>query len=64
MHKFGVELPHSVEEACKIDKLNRNDYWQKAIEKDMSPVQIAFEKWVGGTTTEVAKKKLIRYIKR
>ena len=27
MHKFGVELPHRVEEAYKIDKQNRNDYW-------------------------------------
>ena len=36
MHKFGVQLPHSVEEAYKIDEQNRNDYWRKAIEKEMS----------------------------
>ena len=27
MHKFGVQVPHSVEEAYKIDKQNGNDYW-------------------------------------
>ena len=27
MHKFRVQLPHSVEEAYKIDKQNGNDYW-------------------------------------
>ena len=59
MHKFGVKLPHSVEEAYKIDEQKGNDYWQKAIEKEMSRVQVAFEKWVGGTTKEEAKKKLI-----
>ena len=36
MHKFSVQLPHSVEEANKFDKQNGNDYWWKAIEKEMS----------------------------
>ena len=36
MHKFGVKLPHSSEEAYKIDEQNGNDYWRKAIEKEMS----------------------------
>ena len=42
-HKFGVKLPHSVEEAYKLDKKNGNDYWHKAIEKEMSHVHVAFE---------------------
>ena len=60
-HKFGVELPHSVEEAYKSDEKNGNDYCHKAIEKEMSRVHVAFEKWVDGTTREEAKQKLIRY---
>ena len=60
-HKFGVKLPHSVEEAYKLDEKNGNDYWCKAIEKEMSRVCVAFEKWVDGTTREEAKKKLIGY---
>ena len=27
-HKFGLRLPHSVEEALRIDKENGNDFWQ------------------------------------
>ena len=34
-HKFRVQLPHSVEEAHKIDEQNRNAYWRQAIEKEM-----------------------------
>ena len=55
-HKFGFELPHSVEEAYKQNEKNGNDYWHKAIEKEMSRVRVAFEKWVDGTTREEAKK--------
>ena len=49
-HKFGVKFPHSVDKAYKLDKMNGNDYWHKAIEKEMSRVCVAFEKWVDGTT--------------
>ena len=54
-HKFGVELPHSVEEAYKLDEKNNNNYWRVAIEKEMSRVRVAFEKWTGGNTREEAK---------
>ena len=60
-HKFGVELPHSVEEAQKLDKKKDNNYWRAAIEKEMSRVRIAFEKWTGGNTLEEAKWKLVGY---
>ena len=60
-HKFGVELPHSVEEAYKLDEKNGNDYWCKVIEKEMSCIRVVFEKWVNGTTQEEAKKRLIGY---
>ena len=58
-HKFGIKLPHSVEEAYKIDKENGNDFWTKAIEKEMARVRVAFAKWDGGTTPEEAKRKLV-----
>ena len=60
-HKFGVELPHSVEEAYKLDEKNNNNYWCTAIEKEMSRVRVAFEKWTGGNTREEAKRKLVGY---
>ena len=54
MHKFGVELPYSVEEAYKLDEKNNNNYWRAAIEKEMSRVRVAFEKWTSGNTREEA----------
>lgn len=37
--KFGIDLPHSAEEALKLDEKNGNDYWRKAIEKEMKKVK-------------------------
>ena len=31
-HKFGFKLPHSVEEALKINEETGTDYWRRAIE--------------------------------
>jgi len=41
--KFGLKLPHSVEEALKIDTENRNSHWRDAIKKELLNVKIAFE---------------------
>ena len=61
-HKFGFKLPHSVEEALKIDEETETDYWRKAIEKEMSKVRVAFERWDEGTLEEARSgKKLIGY---
>ena len=61
-HKFGFKLPHSVEEALRIDEETGTDYWRKAIEKEMSKVRIAFERWDEGTVEEARRgKKLIGY---
>jgi hypothetical protein len=38
-HKFGIELPHTVEEAFAIDKRNGNNFWRKVIEKEMSKIK-------------------------
>ena len=58
-HKFGIRLPHSVEEAYRIDEINKNDYWRRAIEKEMARIRVALEQWDGGNTPEEAEKKLI-----
>mgnify|MGYP003321204368 FL=1 len=42
-HKFGVQLPHSVAEALRIDKETGTDYWAKAIAKERNRVRIAWE---------------------
>ena len=60
-HKFGVKLPHSVEEAYKLDAENGNDLWRHAIQQEMSRVRIAFDRWLGGSTRDEVKKKLVGY---
>ena len=62
-HKFGVELPHSIEEAYKFDAENRNDLWRHAIEQEMScvSVHVTFDRWLGGSTRDEVKKKLVGY---
>jgi hypothetical protein len=42
-HKFGIRLPHTVEEALQIDKENNNDLWERSLQKEMANVIIAFK---------------------
>lgn len=42
-HKYGVELPTSVEHAYELDEKNGNTLWRDAIKKEMHNVGIAFE---------------------
>ena len=42
-HKFGIELPHSIEEALAIDRRTNTNFWRKAIEKELSKVKVAWE---------------------
>eukprot|EP00980_Cylindrotheca_fusiformis_P025880 scaffold14789_cov72-Cylindrotheca_fusiformis.AAC.2 len=59
-HKFGIELPHSVEEAYEIDKRTGTLHWTKAIEKEMKKISSlqAFEK-VEGITPDGLRKDAI-----
>ena len=42
MHMFGIEVPDTVKEALEPNKMNDNDLWQKAIDKEMQNVKVAF----------------------
>jgi len=42
-HKYGIELPKTVEQALKIDERTGTDFWRRAIEKEMKNVMPAFE---------------------
>ena len=44
-HKYGVKLPHSVEEAPLIDKDKGDDHWYEAIEKEMKNVKVGFREF-------------------
>lgn len=58
-HKLGIRLPHSVQEALRLDKENGNTLWEDAIKKEMVHVRPAFKEWDGNP--DEAKRKLVGY---
>jgi len=42
-HKFGFEIPKTVERALEIDRENGNHLWRDAIAKEMEAVRVAFQ---------------------
>ena len=42
-HKYGIEVPTSIEHALEIDRRNNNTLWQEAIAKEMYNVSVAFK---------------------
>lgn len=49
-HKYGVEIPTSVEHAYELDAKNGNTLWRDALKKEMFNVGIAFEVLEQGQT--------------
>ena len=41
--KFGIVVPSTIKEALALDKANRNNHWEKALEKEYSLVRISFK---------------------
>ena len=42
-HKFGIELPKTVEDALAIDKATSTTYWKDAIDLEIKNVDVAFQ---------------------
>jgi hypothetical protein len=42
-HKYGIEIPTSLEHAYEIDRENKNTIWRDALAKEMLNIGIAFE---------------------
>ena len=42
-HKYGIEIPTSVEHVKELDRKEGNDFWMKALAKEMFNVGVAFE---------------------
>jgi len=42
-HKYGIELPKSVQEALEIDRKTGMTFWRDAIEKEMRNIMPAFQ---------------------
>ena len=43
MHKFGIEVPKTVEDAIRIDTENENHLWMDAVKKEMATVKVVFK---------------------
>lgn len=43
-HKFGIHIPKDVKEARRIIEETGTDFWERAIQKEMTNVCKAFEK--------------------
>jgi hypothetical protein len=42
-HKYGIEVPTSIEHGCKLDEQNGDTCWRDALSKEMKNVGIAFQ---------------------
>ena len=42
-HKYGIEVPRSIEHAKHLDNKNGNKFWIQELGKEMHNVSIAFE---------------------
>jgi hypothetical protein len=42
-HKFGIKVPHSVQEALHFDEESGTTFWTDAIKKELKKVNVAFE---------------------
>ena len=61
-HKYGIEVPGTVEEANLLDKKNGCTFWRDAIAKEMKNVRVAFEVLPEGTAPPYTYKPLECYI--
>ena len=61
-HKYGIELPTSVEHAYEIDAKNGDNFWRKAIEKEMYEVGVAFEILDGNRSVPVGWRKVTGHL--
>eukprot|EP00804_Cyclotella_cryptica_P031332 CCRYP_011130-RA/>CCRYP_011130-RA protein AED:0.34 eAED:0.34 QI:0/0/0/1/0/0/3/0/252 len=43
IHKYGIKLPKTVEEAYAIDRTTGTTFWRNAIEKEMKNVRVVFD---------------------
>ena len=42
-HKYGIEIPNTIQQAMAIDEKNGDTHWKDAIEKEMSNLKVAFD---------------------
>lgn len=58
MHKYGICIPKSAQEAKETDLVNGNTLWWDAICKEMDNVHVAFKEYVGLGNAPVGHKQI------
>jgi hypothetical protein len=61
-HKYGVEIPNSIDHAHAIDKRNNNTLWKDALAKEMTEVGVAFEVLEEGITAPIGWSKVTGHL--
>lgn len=56
--KYGITIPRDYDEAVRLDRENGNDYWLKAINKEINVVRIAFDVIADGDPPPVGSKQI------
>ena len=57
-HKYGIEIPTSIEHGHRLDNENGNNFWRNANATKMHNVRVAFEVLPEGQNTPVGWSKL------
>ncbi len=57
-HRFGIELPKTVNEALELKKKNGNTFWTDAIAKEMKDVRVAFKIQLNGQSAPIGYQKI------
>ena len=56
-HKYGMEIPSSIEHSILLDSINGDQLWQEYLDKEMQNVSVAFEILPTGAPVPVGWKK-------
>lgn len=57
-HKFGIEMPKTVQEALALDRRNGNTLWADAIAKELKNVKVAFKILPDGAPAPIGHQKI------
>jgi hypothetical protein len=61
-HKFGIELPASINHARELDRVNENNLWMEALQKETFNIGIAFEVLEDGASAPKERNKVTGHI--
>ena len=56
--RFGIEVLDTIEEALNLGKVNENDLWQNAIDKELNNVRVAFQLLDDNEEVPIGSKKI------